>query len=268
MNNKIMRRRSKYIRAEKKTNESEKNYYETDFSRYKGFTRIMWLNTFRPKDAKAYFKKHDLMLFEYFKRAVHFNLKDKRKLEVLNKYAIFRLLYNLPDEKKYKLYYVEHKKKARKDMSTSVKELEAQSNLLEGKGGVEDVRTLQAAEPDKYGLLSLEDMRKSAQTAKIVDFSENLKILIDIAKNNEKVKTEKGFDMPAVKDSDKIAAVKVINEMMGYNQTPKEDNMQKQNLMHKLFANTETQTADILRQKLFSRIKSNAQEAQNAEVVE
>jgi hypothetical protein len=188
--------------------ELEKNEYLLDKGRYSGFTRMLWLNTFAPR-AREYFSVSDRVLFDFFKRAVHPNFKQSKRLEIMEHSALFRFLHSLPSEEKNKLFYVKHKGKARRDMASSKKELIAQANLLEGKATREDIAVLDDAKfQKKYGVFDIDALRQIAVSENIVGFSDNLKILSGIIEKTDK-------------DGDKINAIKVINDMMGFTASSK-----------------------------------------------
>ena len=95
-------------------------------------------------------------------------------------------------------------------MATSGKELQAQVNLLNGCETQKDVDVLSSLKfQEKYGIFDLNEMRNLAIREDLVGFSDNLKTLVDIVDN---------ADRPA----DKISAVKLINDMMGFGANAKQ----------------------------------------------
>lgn len=187
---------------------NEARTYLSDKDRYKGFNHFLWLNTFAPR-TREHFSKEDRLRFEFFKRAVSPKINNHKKIEILKDNRLFRLLNNLPKHSKEKLFHVKQKRKARLDMATSKKELIAQSNLLEGKATEKDLEVLGNLKfQEKYGVFDLNELRNLAIKEDLVGFSDNLKNLADIVASAEK---------PA----DRISAIKLINDMMGFSASAK-----------------------------------------------
>lgn len=196
--------------------------YERDKDLHTGFMRMLWINTFRDFTVYRIFNEKDKIIYGIMKNI--FGKKEQIIKGIKGFYdkEVHSLLKCIPLSEYQAYKNVKNKSRVRRVMITN-KAYGAQERFLLGNASKNDIAILEKPESKElYGILDLEKLRQYAVKNTSVGFLDNLQRLVGIA------------DGEGSRNSDKINAIRTVNDMMNYCEKPKDTTSEEDKMQNDL----------------------------------